>query len=119
MWMVWFDKIFVCCMTGMLLFHVIGWQLGWIVGIAVWGVAMCGLRIWRMPGSDRRSILDMAAIAVPALLFAGVSAAVSVTVMPESMTPALLVSIMTCGRLSIPYMLHGIEAMRRLSARPA
>lgn len=103
------DYFLVGGMACILLLHIVlGWPLDWIVGVAAWGIAMCGLRVWERHGSDRRAILDMAVIAMPALLFVGV-------VWLESMTPALLVAVMACVRLAIPYTKRGVGAMRRVS----
>lgn len=102
------DHFLVVGMVGILLYHIVsGWTLDWIVGIAMWGIAMCGLRVWKRHYSDRRSILDMAVIAIPALLFVAV-------VWLESITPALLVAVMACVRLAIPYTVRGVGAIKRV-----
>lgn len=103
------DTVFVSGMAGALLLHVaLGWSLDTVAGIAAWGVTMCGLRVWERRNSDRRALLDMAVVAVPALLFAAV--AVSGTIL---VTPALLVAVAACVRLSVPYAASGMAAARR------
>ena len=95
-------------MAGILLYHIVsGWTLDWVVGIAIWGIAMCGLHVWKRHCSDRRAILDLAVIGIPALLFVAV-------VWLESITPALLVAVMACVRLAIPYAVRGAGAIKRV-----
>lgn len=114
MWRI-LNNVFVGGMAGALLFHVaLSWPLDSVTGIAAWGVAMCGLRVWERRSSDRRAVLDMAVVAVPALLFAAV--AVSGTI---SVTPALLVAAASCARLAVPYAMRGAGAARRCMGRAA
>ena len=101
--------------AGALLYHVVGgWPLDWVVGVAVWGIAMGGLGLQKIHTSDRRAMLDMVMIATPTSLFAVVTSALA-AVSLILVTPALLAAIVSCVMVAAQYITDGVQAARRSS----
>lgn len=105
----------LCGSAGVLAYHIAaGWEIDWVVGVAVWGIAMGGLHIWSVHGSDRRAVLDMIVVAGPAAFFVGMVSALAIVNMIPA-TPALAAAIMSCIMVVVPYTTNGARAVRRLS----
>ena len=111
------DLAWQCGAGGALLYHIVtGWPLDWMVGVAVWGIAVCGLRLWNIPGTDRRAVLDLAVVAIPSMVLVTAALVLAAANMVP-LTPALLAASMSCSRLAAPYAVNGAQAVRRISVR--
>ncbi len=111
------DYVLLLGSAGAILYHVVaGYQTDMMLLISVWGMAICGLHVWRNDGADRRKILDMAVVSVPALLLAVVLPVAAITDVIQ-ITPALFTGVVLCSRLGVPYALNGIHATQRVISR--
>lgn len=106
MWRV-LDVVGLCCVVAALSYHVVsGGPLDTMMMVAVWGLAMWGLRIWNRQVSDRRAILDMVVIAIPASILAVVA--------PITSTVSAVATSVVCARIAVPYVISGIKATHRM-----